>query len=326
MTAIQSVTSQPVNFALAEFPTPGIVTAHGYQAEKRFWEFFTASVRNPHTRRAYFSAAQKFLYWCESRSVALNEIEPMVVAAYVEELGGQVSVPTVKQHLAALRMLFDWLVVGQVMPFNPAASVQSPRQSTSQGKTPVLYADDARLFLDSIDTASLIGKRDLAILSVMLYSFARVGAVAAMKGKDFYLQGHRAFLVLHEKNGKVHKLPAHHKITDAVQEYQVAAEIELQRNMPLFRSFRGRSQVLTDRPLASTDILRMVKRRAAAVNLPSEICNHTFRATGITNYLENKGSLENAAFIANHASTRTTQLYDRRRDEVNQAEIERIHI
>ena len=82
--------------------------------EKRFWEFFTANIRNPNTRMAYLTAAYRFADWCEARGLTLDRVEPMLVAAYIEQLTKTYAPATVKQHLAAIRMLFDWLVVGQV--------------------------------------------------------------------------------------------------------------------------------------------------------------------------------------------------------------------
>ena len=104
----------------------------------------------------------------------------MVVAAYVEQLSGALAAPSVKQHLAALRMLFDWLVVGQVLPFNPASSVRGPKHVVKTGKTPVLSAAETRALLDGIDVATLAGLRDRALLGVLVYSFARVSAAVSM--------------------------------------------------------------------------------------------------------------------------------------------------
>lgn len=250
----------------------------------------------------------------------------MAVAAYVEQLGAVRSAPTVKQHLAAIRHLFDYLVTGHILPFNPAAAVRGPRYSVKEGKTPVLYEEEARHLLSSIETRTVIGLRDRALLSLMTYSFARVGAVVRMRVKDFHTQGHRAWFTLHEKGGKCRQVPAHHKAADAVQAYLEAADIAGDREGRLFRSTGGRGRGLGERALATVDVFRMIKRRAKAAGFGAELCCHTFRATGLTNYLINGGTLETGAEIAGHASTRTTQLYDRRQEKVTQAEIERIRI
>src|ERR1700722_12866774 len=117
---------------------------------ERFFGFFTANHQNKNTRRAYYKAACRFSDWCEGRALNLTDVKPFHVAAYIEMLGapepeGQgLSKPTVKQHLAALRMLFDWLVVGHVLDTNPAHAVRGPKYSQKKGKTPVLDREDAR--------------------------------------------------------------------------------------------------------------------------------------------------------------------------------------
>ena len=172
---------------------PALFSASAH-AERRFWEFFTAHIRNPNTRLAYLTAARRFAAWCEARGLALDQVEPMVVAAYDEQFSGTLSAPSVKQHLAALRMLFDWLVVGHVLPFNPASSVRGPRHVVKTGKTPVLSAEETRALLDGIDVATLAGLRDRALLGVLVYSFARVSAAVSMRVADYYTPG--AALVL----------------------------------------------------------------------------------------------------------------------------------
>ena len=223
--------------------------------------------------------------------------------------------PTVKQHLAAIGMLFDWLTSGGIIPFNPAASVRGPKHVVKRGKTPVLTADEARQLLDSIavdeideatklpdpDRPILIGMRDRALIGVMVYSFARVSAALGMKVEDYYTEGRRAWFRLHEKGGKRHEVPAHHNAEDYLDAYLEAAGIAAEQKSPLFRSI-DRHRKLTDRPMDRRNALDMIKRRAKAIGLPETICCHTFRATGITAYLENGGTIENAQQIADHES------------------------
>lgn len=307
-------------------PIPAIIAAAGDNAARRFVEFFTATIRNANTRMAYARAVSAFLEWCRVRGVhRLGDIEPVIVAAWVEELQQQRSAPTVKQHLAAVRMLFDWLVTGQVVPVNPAASVRGPKYVTKRGKTPVLTADECRRLLQSIDIAPISGLRDRALIGVMVYSFARVSAAVAMNVGDFYPSGTRWMIRLHEKGGKFHEVPAHHRAAEFIHAYIGAAGIGDDHRAPLFRTIDQRRR-LTPRRVTRGDALRMVKRRAAAAGLPTRITCHTFRATGITAYLEAGGSLEHAQAIAAHESPRTTRLYDRRADTLTLDEIERIQI
>ncbi len=302
---------------------PVVIANAGANASRRFVEFFTANIRNKNTRMAYMRALGPFLSWCERRGLALSGIQPVHVAAYIEQHTG--SKPTVKQHLAAIRMLFDWLVIGQIVPVNPASSVRGPKHVVRRGKTPVLKAEQARQLLDSIDIDTITGLRDRALIGVMVYSFARVSAVTGMRVEDYYQNGKRWWIRLHEKGGKRHDVPAHHNAEAYLDAYMEAAGIAGQKKTPLFRTISKHRQ-LTDKSMYREDVLRMIKRRAEDAGLPATTCCHTFRATGITAYLENGGTIENAQAIAAHESPRTTKLYDRTSDEITLDEVERILI
>jgi site-specific recombinase XerC len=256
----------------------------------------------------------------------LERIEPIHVALYVEELQHAFSKPTVKQHLAAVRMLFDWLVTGQVIRTNPAHAVRGPKHVVKRGKTPVLVTDQARDLLEAMDTSSVIGLRDRALIGVMTYTFARVGAVVSMTVDDYYPEGKRWWLRLHKKGGKRHEMPAHHKLEPYTDEYLDTAGIRGQGRTPLFRSTIGKTGILTGLPMHRIDVYRMIRRRAADTGLQVKIGRHTFRATGITAYLEAGGTLENAQAMAAHESPRTTKLYDRTADVITLDEVERIVI
>jgi integrase/recombinase XerD len=302
---------------------PATIARAGERAAWRFVEFFTANIRNRNTRAAYAYAVTEFLDWCEKRLIALDQIRPVVVAAYIEQHPG--AAPTVKQHLAAIRMLFDYLVVGQIVPMNPASSVRGPKHVVRRGKTPVLKADQARALLDSIETDTIVGLRDRALLGIMCYTFARVGAMVAMRVEDYYQNGKRWWFRLHEKGGKRHEVPAHHNAEAYVDAYITAAGVASEKKAPLFRSV-DKHRHLTLNPMHRNDVLRMIKRRCDDAGLPLSTCCHTFRATGITAYLENGGTIENAQAIAAHESPRTTKLYDRTSDEITLDEVERIAI
>ncbi len=312
---------------LAAFSTPATVTAAGEGAQLRFLEFFAASIRNPHTRRAYAGAVGEFLAWCEGRGVAsITAIQPLHVAAYIEALSRSRAAPTAKLRLAAIRRLFDWLVIGQVILTNPAASVRGPAHSVKRGKTPVLAPEEARAMLDSIDVSTPIGLRDRALIGLMAFSFARIGAALAMKVEDVYVQHRRLWVRLHEKGGKVHEMPCHHFLEDYLHAYIDGCDLAGDPKGPLFRTIARGKGGLTATPLPQANAYAMIRRHAAGAGIETKIGNHTFRATGITAYLKNGGQLETAAAMANHASTRTTQLYDRRSDAVSLAEIERVRI
>ena len=143
------------------------------------------------------------------------------------------------------------------------------------------------------------------MIGVMCYSFARIGAVIAMRAEDYYLNGRRGWLRLHEKGGKFHEVPAHHNAEAYLDAYLAAAGLAADRKGPLFRAAAGKTGQLTDRPLSRRNALDMVERRARAAGLPERLCCHSFRATGITAYLGNGGTLEHAQQIATHQSPHT---------------------
>ena len=307
--------------------TPSLVAVAGSRTQTRFWEFFAVTIRNVHTRRAYARAVTGFLDWCAAHGVgSLAEVQPLHVGTYVELLTRSRSAPTAKLCLAAIRHLFDWLVTGQIVPVNPASSVRGPSHVVRIGGTPVLAPEEARALLDSIDVTKPIGLRDRALIALMVYSFARIGAAAAMKVEDVFVQNRRLWVRLHEKGGKRHVMPCHHNLEEYLSAYIEGTRIKSESTLPLFRTIGRGTNELTASPLPQANAYTMIVRRANAAGIKTKIGNHTFRATGITAYLINGGTLEKAAAMANHASTRTTQLYDRRRDEISLDEVERVVI
>ena len=230
---------------------PAMVADAGDHAAKRFQDFFGVPIDNDNTAMAYYRAVSSFFVWLEEHGIReLVDIEPLHVAAYIKTL--QVSEPgnrtvkeraaanpTRKQHLAAIRMLFDWLVVGQVIAINPAHAVRGPKHAVKRGKTRVLTEDQARRLLESIKVAKkvtlpdgsekeqplLVGLRDRALMAVMTYTFARVSAAVAMRVEDYFPNGKRWWVRLQEKGSKRHEMPAHYKLEHYLDEYVAAAGI-----------------------------------------------------------------------------------------------------
>ena len=299
---------------------PALVAQSGPDGMRRYLEFFAAHIRNPNTRSAYLTATTKFFAWCDR--VGIHDLEGITrlhIAAYIEELTRSLAAPTVKLNLAALKVLFQFL---RVPRDNPAEGVRGPKHVVRKGKTPVLAAEQARALLDSIDPGTIAGLRDRALIALMIYSFARVSAVVNMDVGDYYIQGTRRWIRLREKGGKEHQVPVHHRAEEYVDAYLAAARIS---DGPLFRTILGRVEVTGSR-MSRFTAWEMVKRRASAAGLPQGTTNHTFRATGITVYLENGGTIENARTIAAHASIKTTQAYDRREERITLDEISRIRL
>jgi site-specific recombinase XerD len=306
---------------------PSLIAAAGDQAAWRYIDFFTANIRNPNTRRAYARACQTFFAWCDERGLSLATIRPFDVSTYIESRQQTHSAPDVKQQLAAIRMLFDWLITGQVVPINPAAAVRGPKHVVKTGKTPVLDAPEWRKLLDSIPTETVRDLRDRALIATLTYSFSRITAALTMKVEDLRPRGAGWVLRLHEKGGKHHVMPCHHAAAEALHAYIAAAGIAADKKGWLFRTAKGhRGATLSENPLHQDEAWDMVRRRAKAAGIMAPIGNHSFRATGITAYLANGGTLEHAQAMAAHESPRTTKLYDRTKERLTQDEVERIRL
>jgi site-specific recombinase XerD len=325
---IEPTAPTTVTTPTSTYMVPALIADLGDQAGWRYVEFFTANIRNPHTRRAYARACATFFAWCEQRGLTLTAIRPHDVATYIEQLQAvKASAPSVKQQLAAVRMLFNWLVVGQVMPANPASAVRGPKHVVKTGTTPVLEAEEWRKLLDSIPTLTLRDLRDRALIATLTYSFARVSAALKMKVEDLRPRGAAWSIRLHEKGGKHHTMPCHHALAEALHAYMNAAGIAGDRKGFLFRTASGHNgNALSDQAMDQSAVWRMIRRRAAASGIHAPIGNHTFRATGITAYLSNGGALEHAQEMAAHESPRTTKLYDRTKERLTQDEVERIRL
>jgi site-specific recombinase XerC len=270
----------------AHLSVPAIVAAAGDRAGMRFLEFFVANIRNPHTRRANARAADEFLAWCARTGVpSIGAAQPVHVATWIEAGTRELAAPSVKQRLAAIRHLFDWLVTGQVVPVNPAASVRAPRHVVTSGQTPVLDPTEARALLNSIDTASVVGLRDRALIGLMVYSFARIGAALGMTVEDVFTQNRRLWVRLCEKGGKRHAMPCHHNLEEYLIAYLDSAGLRGDPKGPLFRTIGRGTSKLTRTVLPQANAYAMIRRRAAAAGIATKLGNHSFRATGITAYL-----------------------------------------
>jgi site-specific recombinase XerD len=309
------------------YMVPALIADLGDPAAWRYVEFFAANLSNPNTRRAYARACSSFFAWSENRGLTLTAIRPFDVGEWVKQLQENHGPAGVKQHLAAVRMLFDWLVMGQVMPMNPAAAVRGPKHVVKTGTTPVLDGKEWNKLIDSIPTETVRELRDRALIATLTYSFARITAALRMKVEDLRPKGAGWQILLHEKGGKQHIMPCHHALAEALRAYIDAAGITDDRKGWLFRtSPRHNATMLTEQPMAQADAWRMIRRRAAAAGIKASIGNHSFRATGITAYLGNGGVLEHAQSMAAHESPRTTKLYDRTEERLTQDEVERIRL
>ena len=309
------------------FVVPALVADLGEEAIEHFVNFFTAEIKNPNTRAAYGLAVEKFLRGCERQGLGLRQIKPVTVAGYIEGLEKQqkLSIPSVKLHLSGIKRFFDYMVVKQVIPISPAVSVRGPKYSQDKGKTPYLTAEEAGQLFDSIDTSSIIGLRDRALIAVMLFQFSRVTALVNMKVKDYYQQGKRWRFQFLGKGGKHFSMPAHSKAEEWLDAYLNKARIWDEKKGPLFRKV-DKHGALTLEPLNRQAVLKMIKRRARQAGLPENIGCHSFRATAITIYRKNGGTRESAQKLAQHRQSKTTELYDHSGDEITFDEVERVAV
>lgn len=316
--------------AHSQIVIPEVIHNTGEQAAHKFVEYFVGQIRNPNTRQAYGRAVQCFLDWCQQQGAhRLDDITYIAVASYVE--CHPAAPQTVLQHLAAIRQLFDWLKKQQIISINPAENVKGPKHRVKVGKTPVLEAYEMRQLLNSFAINHIGGLRDRALISVMTYTFARISAALMMNIEDVVHRGSQHRVRLHEKGGKYVEIPLHHTASEYLHAYIEAAQqqegLTWEKKSALFRSLcrgGGRYRQLSNQRLNRRKAWDMVKRRAKDANISTDICNHTFRGTGITNYLENGGNRDTAQELAGHEDVRTTALYDRRSSSVSLDEIERM--
>jgi integrase/recombinase XerD len=309
---------------------PPIIAAAGPNAKYAWEEFFQGEIANYYTRRNYSHAVRRFLTWADAKDVALLDITPGLVGTYFQEL--DVAVPTKKLHLAALRKFFDRLVNRHAVYINPAATVRAERYSMVEGKTPEIQRKQAETLIKSIETTyvdnsetrpDLVGLRDQAILAVLAYTAARVGAVAKLTFKSLRHDGTQYALRFAEKGGKSREIPVRADLQKILMAYVEAAGIV---DGPLFRTAAGKTGRLTANAMTGIDICRMMKRRLKAAGLPDDFSPHSFRVTTVTDLLEQNTSLEDVQYLAGHADPRTTRLYDRRRRKVTRNIVERISI
>lgn len=305
---------------------PAIIERAGHGARFAFEEFFHAKICNAHTRRAYRRAVLCFLQWCELRQRSLHEVSPADVGIYLDEL--KHSVASKKQILAGLRHFFDGMVIRHAIALNPALSVRGERYQVLEGKTPEITIRQARKLLSSINTDSVVGLRDKAILSILIYTASRIGAVARLTLRDLYDDGDQYCLHFLDKGGKSRDIPVRHDLQALLRTYLNTAGLSLgeSSSVPLFRTARRNADSLSQRPMTAGDMSRMMKRRMKACGLPARLSPHSIRVAIITDLLTQGVPLEDVQHLAGHADPRTTRLYDRRHKTVTRNIVERISI
>lgn len=316
--SIQEETSQ-----LVEFEIPRAIEVHGTAASFAFEEFFLGRCRNAHTRKAYLHAVRVFLAWCDKHQVDIRRATPGIIGRYFDQHKG--APPTQKIHMSGIRGLFDTLVERHVIMLNPALSVRTERFSATEGKTPEITVEQARKLRESITLERPIDFRDRAIISTLIYTAARVGAVAKLRICDLVDAGNHMTIKFREKGGKSRIIPARISLQEEIMAYTEFLPTG-DNSSPLFRSASGRNGRLTDNPVTGIDLCRMVKRRLKAADLPIVISPHSLRACTATDLLTNGVPLDDVQYLLSHSDSRTTALYDRRQRQVTRNIVERISV
>lgn len=306
-------------------PPPQIIIDAGAGASFAWDEFFSATLRNPHTRVAYRRAVLRFLNWMAPSDLPLARITPAHVGRFLDEYPG--SIPSRKLALAALRAFFDVMTVRQAVFLNPAASVRGERYQVVEGKTPEISKQQLQQLFASFDLQRPVGQRDRAIMATLVYTAARDGAVAGLRIGDLQWDGMQYHLRFSEKGGKSRLIPVRHDLQTYLLDYLATFDWKSSpKDSPLFRSVAGRTGLLTSKPIRNIDICRMMKRRLRDADLPPHLSPHSCRVATVTNLLEENVPLEDVQFLAGHADPRTTRLYDRRQRKVTRNTVEKISL
>ncbi len=300
---------------------------HGDPQLLQAYEAFFSQTTNANTNKTYANSVKLFFDFVAAQGVSdLLDIEPRHVTAFITMTQQEdYEVMSTRLYLSAIRMFLDYCVVEGLLAVNPAKAVKLPRYSSHTGKTPVIVPSQVRDILDTIPLKTQADYRDRALIGTMVFSFFRISAALSLRVKDYEMRGAERWIIGQEKGSKRHEMPVHPTLETMLDEYLAFAELK-DAKAPLFQSGTPRGGKLTGRPFDRTSAWRMVRRRAKAAGVHREIGNHSFRATGITTYLNAGGTLEDARIMANHSNSTTTKLYDRTDDIVKVREVNRIKI
>ncbi len=317
--------TSPARACKPEIPPPVLIERSGSAARFAWEEFIYGTIRNTHTRVAYERAIRRFLDHCEKLGKGLPRISPRDVGGYLDGL--DLAPATKKLQLSAIRHFFDTLVTRHVVVLNAAASVRGERLQVIEGKTPEITVQQARKLMQSIDASTVVGLRDRAIIGILIYTAARVGAVSRLRRGDFYDLGDQYCLRFSEKGGKSREIPVRHDLRGFLLDFLEASSLaEADKNSVLFRTTIRRTRILTQNRMTAGDMARMMKRRLRKAGLPSRLSPHSFRVATITDLLSQGVPLEDVQNLAGHADPRTTRLYDRRKRKVTRNIVERISV
>ena len=310
----------------APVPLPAVLDRAGPRARFAAEEFFGAQLRNPHTRRAYARWISRFLVACDAAGVELTQVTPGLAGRWIEEL--PVGPLSKNQALTALRHFCDGLVTRHVMVLNPFLSVRFQKYQAVEGRTPEITRGQIQQLLRAIDTTTLRGLRDRAVIGMLTYTGARVGAITRLQLHDRRMTETGAVMRFHEKGGKDREIPIRSTLDAWLTAYLAGGGLQgAPSATPFFRALDVRDwSRLTARPMTAQRIRDVLKIRLKAAGLPTEIRPHSFRVFVVTDLLLQHVPLEDVQHLAGHATPQTTQIYDRRDRAVTRNIVERISV
>jgi integrase/recombinase XerD len=309
----------------AERELPAIVQRGGLAAERAWDDFFAGVIANDLTRIAYTRAVRWFLEWPQVCSKELHEITPADIGQYLRGLEGSLSKK--KQHHSALRRFFNLLVERHLCIINPALVARTERMEVSEGKTPQITAAQSRRLLAAIDPTTKVGRRDRAIVGILMWTGVRAGSIARLRCGDYYETGEQWMLRFDEKRRRTREIPVRHDLHFYLRDYMEAAGLtDVPKNVPLFLTSPGKTDRFTMNGVNGHDICRMVKRYAKKAGLPNNLSPHSLRVAVATDLLDQGVPLSDVQYLLGHADPRTTRLYDRRQKQVTRNIVERIRL
>lgn len=324
MSKLPSIRNAEAVLVTDEIEVPALVLEGGSNAKYAWEEFLYGEIENAHTRRAYGKAVSDLLAVADQAGLTLQQISPKFVRQHFERMKAGTSVPTRKLRLSAVKRFLDIAVTRHAISLNPALSVRGEKHQTIEGKTPEITPAQAAKLLKSCDEKSLIGLRDKTIIAILIYTAARVGAVAKLTLADFVTTGTLYALKFKEKGGKDREIPVRHDLEALIKKYIERSGIS--KSSPLFPSAIGKSGKLSSSEMHPNDLRRMLKRRLNEAGLSSEFSPHSFRVCTLTDLLKQEVPREDVQYLAGHADARTTALYDRRSKKVTRNIVERISV
>ena len=302
---------------------PSRVIESGAPARHAWADFFDGVIANDLTRDAYRRAVRSFLNWPGLHSRQLHEITAADVGKYLREMEGSLSKK--KQHLAGLRRFFDLLVERHVCLINPAAVARTERAQVTEGTTPRITERQSRRLLAVIDEETNVGKRDRAIVGILMWTGVRAGSIARLRRSDYYETGEQTVIRFDEKRRRKREIPVRSDLRAVMRTYFECVATQHSQS-PMFFTARGNTDTFTDRPIAGRDISRMLKRYLVRAGLPDNLSPHSYRVAVATDLLEQGVPLSDVQYLLGHADPRTTRLYDRRQKRVTRNIVERIRL